>query len=99
MKEQGPGHVAHFGVVAVEVTIRQLEELLLQRDGLSHQLRAVCVVAAKAMPEPKQSCVERQRVAAKPIRLGSLSEVQDAEQIAFQMGAQQNCALPLWYFR
>ena len=90
--EEGPGQIAHVGVGRVEMPLSQGEEPLLDRQDLGDQFRSSerrstgAGIATEAMPEPKQSAIERKRLAAEACRRWGRGEIEGAEQVARQVG-------------
>ena len=91
MLQQGQREVGDVLVAAVEIAIRQGEELLLQRNGFSDQLFA-CNGAisyagsiAKTMPQTEQPGMQRQSVAAETFGVGGLADFLYAQDVAFEM--------------
>ncbi len=72
--------------------LSQGEEPLLDRQDLGDQFRSSerrstgAGIATEAMPEPKQSAIERKRLAAEACRRWGRGEIEGAEQVARQVG-------------
>ena len=91
VREQRSRQVAHVLVRAVHMPFGEGKELSLQREDLVDQLRtrerpaAGRRIAAKAVPQAKQSGMEGQRVATESLGVGRLDELERAQDVALEV--------------
>ena len=89
--EQSLCKIGDIPVAAVEMALRQGEELLLQRYRFGNSLVARDGTVADAgavpepMPEPEQLRVQRQNMAAKALCIARCAEFKHAQDISFEV--------------
>lgn len=94
--KEGERQVAHVGVGRIEIPFPERKEALLDRQDFGNQVGAgerrasSARVPPIAMPQPKQTAVERQRLAAESLRRRRGREFQGAEKIAGDVGPRRS---------
>lgn len=93
MHEQSGGEIADLAVGAVEMALGQIENPFLDGERAQQQLRAVDLAAAELVPEPEEPGMLGQGVAAELLHGAAFGELDDPQQIPFQMSpAELRCA-------
>src|SRR5712692_850460 len=83
--EKSRGKIADLAVGTVQIPLGQSENPFLDRDRTQQQLLPIHLAAAKLVPEPEESGVLSQSVAAESLHRTALGELHNPQQVAFQV--------------
>ena len=85
VKEEESCQCTYSGVLAVEVSPAQRKELFLDRHRLANKLVPVDRAAAIVVPKSKQPGMKSQSVPCEAVRVGSLAQLLDAQEVSLQV--------------